>query len=168
MAEINQNHMFVHRAVVQLWYSSEVLSTIAVNTYSIFLLILEFFSIFVCSCWWWAWRKWCAPRELRARSVNIGRPCDEKFPPNEIRNQVSDFCHSIVRFYVPYHQWIALVYGRSTSHSCWCVKIKKSTYLLLLCLSESWYCFVCTFFFYYHRIIQWHHHNIVELEYRRL
>ncbi|XP_037913734.1 probable phospholipid-transporting ATPase IIA isoform X2 [Hermetia illucens] len=41
----------------------------------------------ICGCWWWAWRKWFAPRELRARTVRIGRSIDEKFPPNEIRNQ---------------------------------------------------------------------------------
>lgn len=40
------------------------------------------------SCWWWIWRKFCAPRELRSRTIHIGRPCEEKYPPNEIRNQV--------------------------------------------------------------------------------
>ncbi|XP_053960131.1 probable phospholipid-transporting ATPase IIB isoform X3 [Anastrepha ludens] len=33
------------------------------------------------------WRKWFSPRELRARTVHLGRATTEKFPPNEIRNQ---------------------------------------------------------------------------------
>ncbi|XP_036321777.1 probable phospholipid-transporting ATPase IIA isoform X2 [Rhagoletis pomonella] len=37
----------------------------------------------LCGCW----RKWFAPRELRARTVHLGRATTEKFPPNEIRNQ---------------------------------------------------------------------------------
>lgn len=37
------------------------------------------------------WKKWFAPRELRARTVNLGRPTIEKFPPNEIRNQKYNF-----------------------------------------------------------------------------
>ncbi|KAH8403327.1 hypothetical protein KR222_010825 [Zaprionus bogoriensis] len=40
-----------------------------------------------CSCW----RKWFRPRELRARTVNLGRANTEKFPPNEIRNQKYNF-----------------------------------------------------------------------------
>lgn len=44
------------------------------------------------SCWWWIWRKFCSPRELRSRTIHIGRPCEEKYPPNEIRNQVSFSC----------------------------------------------------------------------------
>lgn len=43
---------------------------------------------FIDSCWWWIWKKFCSPRELQARTVHIGRPCDEKYPRNEIRNQV--------------------------------------------------------------------------------
>ncbi|XP_055302902.1 probable phospholipid-transporting ATPase IIA isoform X2 [Sitodiplosis mosellana] len=43
--------------------------------------------LFFCSCWWWIWRKFCSPRELRSRTIHIGRPCEEKYPPNEIRNQ---------------------------------------------------------------------------------
>lgn len=43
----------------------------------------------VCSCWWWIWRKFCSPRELRSRTIHIGRPNEEKYPPNEIRNQVT-------------------------------------------------------------------------------
>uniref|UniRef100_A0AAG5DB84 Phospholipid-transporting ATPase n=1 Tax=Anopheles atroparvus TaxID=41427 RepID=A0AAG5DB84_ANOAO len=39
------------------------------------------------SCWCWAWRKWCASKELKPRTIYIGRPLTEKFPPNEIRNQ---------------------------------------------------------------------------------
>ncbi|EDV94041.1 probable phospholipid-transporting ATPase IIA isoform X1 [Drosophila grimshawi] len=41
----------------------------------------------LCSCW----KKWFRPRELRARSVNLGRSNTEKFPPNEIRNQKYNF-----------------------------------------------------------------------------
>ncbi|SPP85756.1 probable phospholipid-transporting ATPase IIB isoform X2 [Drosophila guanche] len=37
------------------------------------------------------WRKWFRPRELRARTVNLGRVNTEKFPPNEIRNQKYNF-----------------------------------------------------------------------------
>ncbi|XP_017858404.1 PREDICTED: probable phospholipid-transporting ATPase IIB isoform X2 [Drosophila arizonae] len=37
------------------------------------------------------WKKWFRPRELRARTVNLGRPTTEKFPPNEIRNQKYNF-----------------------------------------------------------------------------
>ncbi|XP_075149777.1 putative phospholipid-transporting ATPase IIB isoform X2 [Haematobia irritans] len=37
------------------------------------------------------WRKWFAPRELRARTVHLGRATTEKFPPNEIRNQKYNF-----------------------------------------------------------------------------
>ncbi|XP_011212399.2 probable phospholipid-transporting ATPase IIA isoform X1 [Bactrocera dorsalis] len=37
----------------------------------------------LCGCW----RKWFSPRELRARTVHLGRATTEKFPPNEIRNQ---------------------------------------------------------------------------------
>ncbi|XP_055550514.1 probable phospholipid-transporting ATPase IIA isoform X2 [Wyeomyia smithii] len=39
------------------------------------------------SCWCWAWRKWCASKELKPRTILIGKPSTEKFPPNEIRNQ---------------------------------------------------------------------------------
>ncbi|XP_053697934.1 probable phospholipid-transporting ATPase IIA isoform X2 [Sabethes cyaneus] len=39
------------------------------------------------SCWCWAWRKWCASKELKPRTILIGQPSTEKFPPNEIRNQ---------------------------------------------------------------------------------
>ncbi|XP_037959710.1 probable phospholipid-transporting ATPase IIB isoform X3 [Teleopsis dalmanni] len=42
---------------------------------------------YIFSCW----RKWFAPRELRARTVNLGRGSPEKFPPNEIRNQKYNF-----------------------------------------------------------------------------
>ncbi|XP_013099837.2 probable phospholipid-transporting ATPase IIA isoform X1 [Stomoxys calcitrans] len=41
----------------------------------------------LCGCW----RKWFAPRELRARTVHLGRATTEKFPPNEIRNQKYNF-----------------------------------------------------------------------------
>lgn len=41
------------------------------------------------SCWWWIWKKFCAPRELRSRTIHIGKRCEEKYPKNEIRNQVS-------------------------------------------------------------------------------
>uniref|UniRef100_A0A2M3Z0S1 Phospholipid-transporting ATPase n=1 Tax=Anopheles braziliensis TaxID=58242 RepID=A0A2M3Z0S1_9DIPT len=41
----------------------------------------------LCCCWCWAWRKWCASKELKPRTIYIGRPLTEKFPPNEIRNQ---------------------------------------------------------------------------------
>ncbi|XP_021700872.1 probable phospholipid-transporting ATPase IIA isoform X1 [Aedes aegypti] len=41
----------------------------------------------LCCCWCWAWRKWCASKELKPRTIFIGRPSTEKFPPNEIRNQ---------------------------------------------------------------------------------
>ncbi|XP_058981226.1 probable phospholipid-transporting ATPase IIB isoform X2 [Musca domestica] len=37
------------------------------------------------------WRKWFAPRELRSRTVHLGRATTEKFPPNEIRNQKYNF-----------------------------------------------------------------------------
>ncbi|XP_030377307.1 probable phospholipid-transporting ATPase IIB isoform X2 [Scaptodrosophila lebanonensis] len=37
------------------------------------------------------WRRWFRPRELRARTVNLGRPNTEKFPANEIRNQKYNF-----------------------------------------------------------------------------
>lgn len=37
------------------------------------------------------WRKWFAARELRARTVHLGRVTAEKFPPNEIRNQKYNF-----------------------------------------------------------------------------
>ncbi|XP_039441902.1 probable phospholipid-transporting ATPase IIA isoform X2 [Culex pipiens pallens] len=43
------------------------------------------------SCWCWAWRKWCASKELKPRTILIGRPTAEKFPPNEIRNQKYNF-----------------------------------------------------------------------------
>uniref|UniRef100_A0A1S4JIA1 Phospholipid-transporting ATPase n=1 Tax=Culex quinquefasciatus TaxID=7176 RepID=A0A1S4JIA1_CULQU len=42
-------------------------------------------------CWCWAWRKWCASKELKPRTILIGRPTAEKFPPNEIRNQKYNF-----------------------------------------------------------------------------
>ncbi|SPP85755.1 probable phospholipid-transporting ATPase IIA isoform X1 [Drosophila guanche] len=45
------------------------------------------FKLCLCSCW----RKWFRPRELRARTVNLGRVNTEKFPPNEIRNQKYNF-----------------------------------------------------------------------------
>ncbi|XP_055382006.1 probable phospholipid-transporting ATPase IIA isoform X2 [Condylostylus longicornis] len=38
-------------------------------------------------CWCLAWRKWFAAPVLRSRTVHLGRTSDEKFPPNEIRNQ---------------------------------------------------------------------------------
>ncbi|KAM7353941.1 putative phospholipid-transporting ATPase IIB isoform 2-T2 [Cochliomyia hominivorax] len=37
------------------------------------------------------WRKWFSARELRARTVHLGRATNEKFPPNEIRNQKYNF-----------------------------------------------------------------------------
>ncbi|XP_037813864.1 probable phospholipid-transporting ATPase IIB isoform X2 [Lucilia sericata] len=37
------------------------------------------------------WRKWFSARELRARTVHLGRATTEKFPPNEIRNQKYNF-----------------------------------------------------------------------------
>uniref|UniRef100_A0A336KXN3 Phospholipid-transporting ATPase n=1 Tax=Culicoides sonorensis TaxID=179676 RepID=A0A336KXN3_CULSO len=40
-----------------------------------------------CGCWWWTVRRWCAAKELRSRTVYIGKTSTEKFPPNEIRNQ---------------------------------------------------------------------------------
>lgn len=43
------------------------------------------------SCWCWAFRRWCSPRELRARSIKVGQVCEEKFPPNKIRNQKYNF-----------------------------------------------------------------------------
>uniref|UniRef100_A0A8W7M1T8 Phospholipid-transporting ATPase n=1 Tax=Anopheles arabiensis TaxID=7173 RepID=A0A8W7M1T8_ANOAR len=45
----------------------------------------------LCCCWCWAWRKWCASKELKPRTIYIGRPLTEKFPPNEIRNQKYNF-----------------------------------------------------------------------------
>ncbi|XP_037033898.1 probable phospholipid-transporting ATPase IIA isoform X1 [Bradysia coprophila] len=44
-----------------------------------------------CGCWCWAFRRWCSPRELRARSIKVGQVCEEKFPPNKIRNQKYNF-----------------------------------------------------------------------------
>ncbi|XP_055848334.1 probable phospholipid-transporting ATPase IIA isoform X1 [Episyrphus balteatus] len=44
-----------------------------------------------CGCWGRAWRKWFSARELRARTVCLGRPTSDKFPPNEIRNQKYNF-----------------------------------------------------------------------------
>ncbi|XP_055713662.1 probable phospholipid-transporting ATPase IIA isoform X2 [Phlebotomus papatasi] len=44
-----------------------------------------------CGCWWWLWRKWFSAKEFRSRTVHIGKHCDEKFPPNEIRNQKYNF-----------------------------------------------------------------------------
>ncbi|XP_058818955.1 probable phospholipid-transporting ATPase IIA isoform X1 [Topomyia yanbarensis] len=41
----------------------------------------------LCCCWCWAWRRWCASKELKPRTIMIGKPSMEKFPPNEIRNQ---------------------------------------------------------------------------------
>ncbi|KAM7353940.1 putative phospholipid-transporting ATPase IIA isoform 1-T1 [Cochliomyia hominivorax] len=41
----------------------------------------------LCGCW----RKWFSARELRARTVHLGRATNEKFPPNEIRNQKYNF-----------------------------------------------------------------------------
>lgn len=51
--------------------------------------------LFHCSCWWWIWKKFCAPRELRSRTIHIGKPCNEKYPKNEIRNQVSWYVYSV-------------------------------------------------------------------------
>lgn len=51
------------------------------------------------SCWWWIWRKFCSTRELRSRTIHIGRPCEEKYPPNSIRNQVSVPHKSIPHYY---------------------------------------------------------------------
>ncbi|KAJ6649236.1 putative phospholipid-transporting ATPase IIB [Pseudolycoriella hygida] len=45
----------------------------------------------LCGCWCWAFRRWCSPRELRSRSIKIGQVCEEKFPPNKIRNQKYNF-----------------------------------------------------------------------------
>ena len=51
---------------------------------------------FFIRCWCWAWRKWCAPRELKSRTVYIGNRYagDDKkkknLIKNEIRNQVGD------------------------------------------------------------------------------
>ncbi|KAI8121231.1 hypothetical protein FF38_02552 [Lucilia cuprina] len=42
-------------------------------------------------CFCGCWRKWFSARELRARTVHLGRATTEKFPPNEIRNQKYNF-----------------------------------------------------------------------------
>jgi len=40
-----------------------------------------------CGCCQWLWRRCFRERELRARTIVIGRPSPEKFPANVIRNQ---------------------------------------------------------------------------------
>lgn len=69
--------------------SSNVPSSTAVTTKETIPLIDKGRKSRLCwlSCWCWAWRKWCASKELKPRTIFIGRPSTEKFPPNEIRNQ---------------------------------------------------------------------------------
>lgn len=91
------------------------LSTILFSTMCFSLFFISSFSINPClfecsratSCWWWIWRKFCSPRELRSRTIHIGRPCEEKYPPNEIRNQVSAF-HVITICFPPCAGWLFL------------------------------------------------------------
>lgn len=41
-----------------------------------------------CGCCHWLWKTCCCmEKELRDRTITIGRPCLEKYPPNVIRNQ---------------------------------------------------------------------------------
>ncbi|XP_063989984.1 probable phospholipid-transporting ATPase IIA isoform X1 [Diachasmimorpha longicaudata] len=46
-----------------------------------------FLKNFLCGCCSWMWRRCCRERELRARTIHIGKPIGEKFPTNVIRNQ---------------------------------------------------------------------------------
>lgn len=43
--------------------------------------------LFTFSCCQWLWRRCCRERELRSRSITVGRVSTEKFPANVIRNQ---------------------------------------------------------------------------------
>lgn len=39
------------------------------------------------SCWCSLWRRCCGPRELRSRTIHLGKPTVGQFPANTIRNQ---------------------------------------------------------------------------------
>ncbi|XP_018322977.1 probable phospholipid-transporting ATPase IIB isoform X2 [Agrilus planipennis] len=42
---------------------------------------------FLLSCWCSIWRRCCGPRELRSRTICLGKPMTGQFPENTIRNQ---------------------------------------------------------------------------------
>ncbi|CAH1163844.1 unnamed protein product [Phaedon cochleariae] len=42
---------------------------------------------YFCSCWCSAIRRCCGPRELRSRTILLGKPSNSQFPANAIRNQ---------------------------------------------------------------------------------
>ncbi|XP_069687692.1 probable phospholipid-transporting ATPase IIB isoform X2 [Periplaneta americana] len=44
-------------------------------------------SLLQCGCCSWLWRRCCRERELKSRTIIVGRPSVEKFPANVIRNQ---------------------------------------------------------------------------------
>lgn len=48
-----------------------------------------FWNVLVCcfSCWCSLWRRCCGPRELRSRTIHLGKPTVGQFPANTIRNQ---------------------------------------------------------------------------------
>ncbi|KRT85253.1 hydrolase [Oryctes borbonicus] len=41
----------------------------------------------LCSCWCLLWRRCCGPRELRSRTIHLGKPTYGQYPANAIRNQ---------------------------------------------------------------------------------
>ncbi|CAO1355510.1 unnamed protein product [Diamesa tonsa] len=51
-------------------------------------------------CWCWAWRKWCAPRELKSRTVYIGNRYagDDKKKKNLIKNEIRNQKYNLFTF----------------------------------------------------------------------
>ncbi|XP_022904487.2 probable phospholipid-transporting ATPase IIA isoform X1 [Onthophagus taurus] len=45
----------------------------------------------ICGCWCSLWRRCCGPRELRPRTIYLGKPTMGQFPANAIRNQKYNF-----------------------------------------------------------------------------
>ncbi|XP_075225291.1 putative phospholipid-transporting ATPase IIB isoform X2 [Lycorma delicatula] len=54
---------------------------------SVMLCCSKFFKFLMCGCCQWIWRRCRREKELRARTITIGRQNTEKFPANVIRNQ---------------------------------------------------------------------------------
>lgn len=45
------------------------------------------FLFIIYSCWIRFWHRFCGPREIRSRTVHLGKPTFGQFPANAIRNQ---------------------------------------------------------------------------------
>lgn len=57
------------------------------NIFSLILMRKYLFIINIFSCWCTLFRRCCGPRELKPRTIMLGKPTPGQFPANAIRNQ---------------------------------------------------------------------------------